>query len=513
MRLRLERDHACGKFLALPRQGLRVDKHAVALDAPQHGRGGHFDAAVDVLHADVRLQLRPQRLVDLQRHFAVFARILAGLGHIDLGKRNLVRALAAHVFIAQPMATQVALRQAFQAVRLVRFEHITLEQGVVHVAANRYAGVAKDMRVVLDVLAELGGARVFQPGLEARQHCVNRQLIGRACIGVAQRDVGGCERLYGERNADDAGGHGVERIGLGVDCGQLGRGDLRQPTLERSEAQNCFVVLLRRRRRRHRNRIVLHRFGQRGARCVAGFEFAPPRLESVARKKRHQGFTLHVAQAQCVERREARQLAAQIAIGAHRHQALALRQPVQRLAQVLAGNAFDRRGGGDHAVERTKVGDPLRGGLWADFFDARNVVDAVAHQRQVVDDALRRNAKLGLDAGDVERFIAHRVDQRDVLVDELRKVFVAGGDHHTMAAVRCERRQRSDRVVGFDAGHRQHRPTEQRHRLVDRVDLLHQRVGHGGALRLVLRVPLIAKRWAFRIEHTRRVLRVELLAQ
>ena len=45
----------------------------------------------------------------------------------------------------------------------------------------------------------------------------------------------------------------------------------------------------------------------------------------------------------------------EVAVGRHRHQAAALRQPVERLAQVVADHALDRRRRGDHALERCRA--------------------------------------------------------------------------------------------------------------------------------------------------------------
>jgi hypothetical protein len=45
--------------------------------------------------------------------------------------------------------------------------------------------VGEHVAVVLDVLAELLGGLVLQPGLEARQHLVQRQLLGR--VGAVWR--------------------------------------------------------------------------------------------------------------------------------------------------------------------------------------------------------------------------------------------------------------------------------------------------------------------------------------
>ena len=90
-----------------------------------------------------------------------------------------------------------------------------------------------------------------------------------------------------------------------------------------------------------------------------------------------------------------------------------------------------------------------------DLVDAGHVVDRVADQRQVVDDALGRHAELGQHAGDVERLVAHRVDQRHVA----RRRAAPGPCRRwrsttlkpPLAAMHA---RRADRVVGLDAGHR-----------------------------------------------------------
>ncbi len=51
---------------------------------------------------------------------------------------------------------------------LVAFQHIGLEQRVVGDAAQRDAAVGKDMRVVFDVLAELGVFVALQPRPQCR---------------------------------------------------------------------------------------------------------------------------------------------------------------------------------------------------------------------------------------------------------------------------------------------------------------------------------------------------------
>ena len=88
-----------------------------------------------------------------------------GLGNIHLVKTDLVGALAAQVFVVDAAAAQVALGQAGQAVRLVHFQHIALQHGVVRVALHLDAVVGKHVAVVFDVLAQLFVAGSSSQGL------------------------------------------------------------------------------------------------------------------------------------------------------------------------------------------------------------------------------------------------------------------------------------------------------------------------------------------------------------
>jgi hypothetical protein len=116
----------------------------------------------------------------------------------------------------------MAQRQAGQIVRAVGFEHIGLQHGVVRIAAHGDAVVGKHMLVVFDMLAQLLLAGVFQPGLEPGQHHVHIELLGHVHALVAQRNIGGLAHGHAEGDADDAGHHLVQRIGLGIQRRQLG---------------------------------------------------------------------------------------------------------------------------------------------------------------------------------------------------------------------------------------------------------------------------------------------------
>ena len=242
-------------------------------------------------------------------------------------------------------------------------------------------------------------------------------------------------------------------------------------------------------------------------------QFFQPGLEAKAGVEILHSGLVHLAQRQGFERRPARHMTIEVAVLHDGDQFARHRQPVQRFAQILASRTLDLVGIGDHAVERAIFGNPFRGGLGPDFFNPGDVVDDIAHQRQVIDDAIRRHAELGQHAGHVELFIAHRVDQADLGRDQLRQILVAGRHHHLMTASRCNASQRADRVVGFDAGNFEDRPAKQGDDLVDRGDLLAQGIGHRRALRLVSRVPGVAESRALGVKNANRMLGVNLLAQ
>ena len=129
---------------------------------------------------------------------------------VDLRERDLARALAAKVLVAESAAAEVALGQALQPVGAVGLEHVALEHGVVAHTRQRDAVVGEDVRVVLGVLRELGRAGVLEPGPQALQHPGQRQLFRRCGAVVGQRDLGRPARLHRQADAHDAGTHAVQ---------------------------------------------------------------------------------------------------------------------------------------------------------------------------------------------------------------------------------------------------------------------------------------------------------------
>ena len=129
-------------------------------------------------------------------------------------------------------------------------------------------------------------------------------------------------------------------------------------------------------------------------------------------------------------------------------------------AQVFADLAFDVGGIRDQRVERRIFAQPLRRGLGTDLVDARDVVGAVAHEREVVDDLLGEHVELRLHARAIEHRAAHRVDERDLRRHELRHVLVAGGDEHARDSLSRPRRPacRSRRRLPRPASRRMGKP-------------------------------------------------------
>ena len=182
----------------------------------------------------------------------------------------------------------------------------------------------------------------------------------------------------------------------------------------------------------------------------------------------------------------------------------------RRRAQAFADLAFDAILVLQQAVERAVLVEPLCRRLRADLRHAGNVVRGVADEREVVDDLFGVDVELELDAGPVEGRVRHGVDERDVLVDQLRHVLVAGRDQHLQARVHGTLCERADDVVCLDTCNSQQRQAERLHGVDQRLDLGAKVVRHRRPVRLVLREQLVAKRLAGRIEHDGDELRVLL---
>ena len=117
--------------------------------------------------------------------------------------------------------------------------------------------------------------------------------------------------------------------------------------------------------------------------------------------------------------------------------------------QALAHLAGDFVGFGEQFIQRAVLPQPLCCGLGADFRNARNVVSAIAHECEVVDDLLGPDVELRFHARAVHDAAAHGVDKRDAVVDELRHVLVAGGHAYLQPLCAGGASERADDIVRF----------------------------------------------------------------
>ena len=119
-----------------------------------------FDVGVDAGELGNGCELRPQRLVQLQGHVGVLGGIARRRVEIDLIERDLLRALADDLLVLDRRDAEVERRDGVHVMpRCRRVQHIRLEHRVVLDAAQRDAMVREDVRVVLQVVADLGRPR------------------------------------------------------------------------------------------------------------------------------------------------------------------------------------------------------------------------------------------------------------------------------------------------------------------------------------------------------------------
>ncbi|GJE46912.1 hypothetical protein AEGHOMDF_6121 [Methylobacterium soli] len=121
---------------------------------------------------------------------------------------------------------------------LAGIEHVGDQHGVVE-GRHRDPVAREHEPVVFEVLADLEHARILEERLQQRQRLVEGDLAGQQALAeqvlaapMRQRDVGGAPRGGGQRDADEAGAVGIERVGLGVDRDHARRLGLGDPGLQ-----------------------------------------------------------------------------------------------------------------------------------------------------------------------------------------------------------------------------------------------------------------------------------------
>ena len=315
-----------------------------------------------------------------QGDVGILGGILGGAIDRHFGEADLLGALAANFGVGDRRDVEMAARERIHVARAVALQHVGLEQRVVGDTAEPNAVVGEHVGVVLEILADLGVPVRLQPRLETRQHPVEGELRRPVGEHMGQRQVGRLARRHGKRHADQARRHRIETGGLGIEGGELGAFDRRQPAVERRFVQDCDVVA----------RIAGvgavgagPGFGPivGGRRALPALEFGQPAAEFEPAVK--------VAEPLAVAfgRRQRRQFHRQVDRGVDGHQAAAEGQKIEVLAQILADLAADLVGPRHQCIEIAVLMEPLDRGLRSALVDTGHVVDGVADQCQVVDDA------------------------------------------------------------------------------------------------------------------------------
>ena len=197
-------------------------------------------------------QPRLQHLVQPQGHVGVLGGIGGRLVDRHPVEGDLGLAAARHVGELDRLVAQMQLGQFVHAVAMgAALQHVGDQHGVVD-RRDGDAFLGEHHRVVLDVLADLQHARVFQQRLEAREDRLLGELLRPVAVqvqsaratgaGVTDRDVAGLAGLDGERDAHQGGEHGLNRRGLGVEGHEALRRGRVDPHVERIEAQDGVVA-------------------------------------------------------------------------------------------------------------------------------------------------------------------------------------------------------------------------------------------------------------------------------
>ncbi len=505
-RFALKLGHLVAQLDALIAEQVGIDQRALTLDARQYRHERHFDVV------QYRGQTRRlgesvlQHFVQAQRQVDLFSRIRTSLFQRDLVETQLFCTFARDVLEIDRRVVQILGDQAVTVVtRRGGVEHIGFEHRVeldaLHVDAMVLVtidgAVGQQVDRKLGVLPDLDFARVLQHRLDRFEHRVAIQLLLHAHIGMGKRDVTGFVGLDRERQADDLRALGVSAVALHHEGEQLRGFKLLQPVVELGLLKDELVLGLDDRRRLGS--------GNDFSAFLPGvaLQIGDPALEFQLGVQRHQRFTIRLAAVQSVE------------LDVQRHVDLDGRQLVGQEGHLLVFFELGRQGFGApkrqrcHFVEvRVKLFQAAVDahqqaccGFLTDTGHAGDVVDLVAHQRQVIDDVFRADAELFFHAGDIQHAAGHGVDQGDVAVDQLRHVFVTGGDDHRTIRGRAAARQCADHVIGLNAFNAQQWVAEASHAVVQEVDLHPHVVRHAGAVGFVLAVQRVAERSALGIEN------------
>ena len=150
----------------------------------------------------VRGEARVEQAMKLQGNVGILGRIFGRALDSDLIEADPVRALPRDLVVGDRLHVEMTPRQAVHVVRTIRFQQVRLQHRIVRDPGERDTVVGEHVLVILDVLPELRRARILEPGLELREHGVQRELRRRSRVAMRKRHVRGAAGLDRECEAD-----------------------------------------------------------------------------------------------------------------------------------------------------------------------------------------------------------------------------------------------------------------------------------------------------------------------
>ena len=93
-------------------------------------------------------------------------------------------------------------------------------------------------------------------------------------------------------------------------------------------------------------------------------------------------------------------------------------------SEILTDLTLNLIGARQHLIKASELINPLNCRFRSALDHSGYVVGGVPHQRQVVNDTVWRDAEFFYHAGHIQRRPAHCVNQGDIVVDQLRQIFI-----------------------------------------------------------------------------------------
>jgi hypothetical protein len=231
-----------------------------------------------------------------------------------VGEADLLLAGAGDILEADACVLEVDRRGLVHAVAGKRLARVEVE-GHDHRVLDRrhlHAMAGEDVEVIFEVVPDLDHAVVGEQGFQKRERGVERHLrrsfaehvIARL---VRERDVTGAAGAGGQADADQAGFHAVQPVGLGIDGDDALMTGVRDPAFELLDGGHGFIASAVDRRQRFglgRGRRAFGRGGGGGDRHGGGRrpDAGEQRLEAVMGEEVLQRLGWDALQCQVFER-------------------------------------------------------------------------------------------------------------------------------------------------------------------------------------------------------------------